>query len=473
MTTDKPAKAPGEAAALTDAAIKKYAPGKERRRIRDLRSSALFLIIEPSGTKSFEMRFRRPDGKPAKIRLGRYTNREIDGAPILGQRMLTLAAARQLALDIHRRRAMNVDVIGEVRTERQRQRSELLQRGVNTFAACLREFLVDHKVKKRGTYPRRWRETARVLGLDFPIDAKPDSEPRVIKGGLADIWRDRAVGEIDHNLIFETIRDAGRRGIPGLGRRNRGNSDARKRSLHSALATLFAWLKDERKIATNPCIELKRPTPPTARDRVLTEREIRAFWQATDQVGQPFGTIFKTLLLTGCRLNEVAAMAWAELSEDGTTWTIPAHRTKNARTHVVPLSPLVRELLAGMKRKTGVDLVFSTTGETAPSGWSRVKRRLDKLMSNAAEQEIAAWRLHDLRRTSATGMADIGIPPHIVEACLNHVSGHKGGVAGVYNRAAYAAEKKMAIERWCAHIVAIVNGGTDNVVALHPRGGAA
>jgi integrase len=462
-------------AILTDGAIRRYTPGKERRRIRDLKSQSLYLVIEPSGTKSFEMRFRRPDGRPAKIRLGKYSELEVEGAPVLGQRMLTLAAARQLTQDVHRRRALGEDVIGEVRAERQRRRSATEQRAAHTFSACLREFLVEHKVKKRATRPRRWRETARVLGLDYPPGAEPSSEPRVIKGGLADIWRDRPVTDIDHELIFGTIRDAGRRGIPGLGRRNRGNSDARRRSLHSALSAFFAWLKRERKIASNPCAEMDRPPPAADRDRVLTESEIQWLWKATDQKGT-FATIFRTLLLSGARLNEVAGMRWSELSEDGAIWTIPANRTKNARAHVVPLSPLLRELIASVKRKAGVDLIFSSTGETAPSGWSRAKRRLDAAMLALARQEgtdtIEAFRLHDLRRTAATSMADIGIQPHIIEAVLNHVSGHKGGVAGIYNRAQYASEKKIALERWASHVSGLVNG-TANVIALHRQGGAA
>jgi integrase len=463
-----------DSAILTDKTIKNAKPGEQRRRIRDLQTTGLYLVIEPSGTKAFEMRFRRPDGRPAKIRLGKYAEDEITGAPVLGQRMLTLGAAREMAQAIHRRRALGEDVIGETRAERQRQRVEVEQRVASTFATCLREFLVEHKVRKRGTYPRRWRETARVLGLYFAVGAEPSSDPKVIKGGLADIWRDRPVGDIDQNLIFETIRDAGRRGIPGLDRRNRGNSDARKRSLHAALSTLFDWLKRERKIVSNPCADMDRPAPAADRDRVLSTLEIRAFWQATDQVGEPFRTIFKALLLSGCRLNEVAGMRWSELSEDGAAWTIPGERTKNARPHVLPLSPLLRDLIAGVKRKSAaVDLIFTTTGTTAPSGWSRAKRRLDAAVKQELGSTLVAFKLHDLRRTAATHMAEIGIQPHIIEAVLNHVSGHKGGVAGIYNRAAYAKEKAAALERWAAHVVSIVsNGAPDNVVSLR-RGGAA
>jgi integrase len=168
-------------------------------------------------------------------------------------------------------------------------------------------------------------------------------------------------------------------------------------------------------------------------------------------------------------------MCWSELSEDGTTWTIPGERTKNARPHLLPLSSLLRDLIAGIKRKSAaVDLIFTTTGVSAPSGWSRAKRRLDAAIKRELGSiALVPWKLHDLRRTAATQMAEIGIAPHIVEACLNHVSGHKASVAGIYNRATYAPEKKAALERWAAHVISVVsNGAPDNVVSF-PRGGAA
>jgi hypothetical protein len=146
------------------------------------------------------------------------------------------------------------------------------------------------------------------------------------------------------------------------------------------------------------------------------------------------------LLLTGCRLNEVAGMRRSELSDDLHTWTLSGDRTKNHRTHVVPLPQAARELLASVD--TDGDIVFTTNGKTPVSGWSKTKKRLDHLM------KIPAWRLHDLRRTAATGMAEIGIAPHIIEAALNHISGAKAGVAGIYNRATYSTEKKAALERW-------------------------
>jgi len=154
-------------------------------------------------------------------------------------------------------------------------------------------------------------------------------------------------------------------------------------------------------------------------------------------------------------------MQSAELTDDGATWTIPGERTKNGRVHVVPLSPLVRELIASVG--TDTNLVFTTNGTTLVSGWSKIKNRLDAAM------QIPPWRLHDLRRTCATGIAELGIAPHIVEAVLNHVSGARAGVAGTYNRAVYAGEKKAALERWAAHVEGLIEGRPPKVVPLHHR----
>jgi integrase len=139
-----------------------------------------------------------------------------------------------------------------------------------------------------------------------------------------------------------------------------------------------------------------------------------------------------------------------------------AARTKNKRPHVVPLPPMARELIESVF-DIGSDFVFTTTGASPVTGWTRIKRRLDARMG------CAPWRLHDLRRTCATGMAEIGIAPHIVEAVLNHVSGAKASVAGVYNRATYAAEKKAALERWSAHVASVVGLVEDRGVVIPMR----
>jgi integrase len=227
------------------------------------------------------------------------------------------------------------------------------------------------------------------------------------------------------------------------------------------LSKMFAWLIRDRRVTANPCASVARPEIPGSRDRVLTNSEIGDFWKAADSIDNPFATVLKLLLLTGCRLREVAEMRRDELSEDGGTWNLPGARTKNKKPHGVPLPPLARDILASVKRIEGCPYVFSTTGKSPVQGWSKIKDRVD-----AAMKPASPWVLHDLRRTAATGMAELGIAPHIVEAVLNHVSGARAGVAGTYNRAAYAPEKKAALERWGDHVDALVSGRKANVVTL-------
>jgi integrase len=227
----------------------------------------------------------------------------------------------------------------------------------------------------------------------------------------------------------------------------------------SCLSGTWEWLIKQKRATTNPCRNVRRPEAPQARDRVLSGEEIVGFWKAAGAMPAPIAAALKLLLLTGSRLNEVARMERPELSEDGATWLIPGRRTKNGKPHQVPLPPLAQALVASVPRIEGQALVFGKI-----SGWARIKDRLDEAMGNPPH-----WVLHDLRRTAATGMAEIGIAPHIVEAALNHVSGAKAGVAGTYNRAAYAPEKRAALERWAAHIEGQVSGRAAAIMPLRGR----
>ena len=206
---------------------------------------------------------------------------------------------------------------------------------------------------------------------------------------------------------------------------------------------------------------------------MLSTAEITWFWQACDTLGEPFTSLLKLLLLTGCRRGEVAGMMHSELSEDGTIWTIPGARTKNGRQHVVYLPLLAREIIAAVPRVQGkAGYLFTTTGKGAVSGLSKIKRRLDAAIlalargERGADAVVPEWRLHDLRRTCATGMAELGIAPHIIEVMLNHISGYKAGVAGIYNRAEYPAERKAALERCAAHVRTVATGASAKVLTL-------
>ena len=195
---------------------------------------------------------------------------------------------------------------------------------------------------------------------------------------------------------------------------------------------------------------------------MLTDAEIAKFWAAAAAERVQFSAVLKLLLLTGCRLNEVAGMRRSELSDDGATWTIPGTRTKNRRVHIVPLPPLARELIASVCGNG--ELVFTTDGKSPVRVGSKIKQRLDKAM------KIPPWRLHDLRRTAVTGMAELGIRPDVIELVVNHVSGVRGGIAGVYNRSELLPERRVALERWAAHIENLVTGRAGKLVPL--RGGA-
>jgi integrase len=457
---------------LTAAQVKRLKPGPQRLRIRDLGARSLFLVIEPSGHKSWAMRFRRPDGRPAKLTIGPVdmSGHELQGDPEIGQ-PLTLAAARALAANIHRQRALKQDVIGDHKVARHRQRTVIDEHAASTFAVAVRDYINGHAKP----HTRNWVETARLLGLRY---ADEKTEPEVIKGGLAERWADKPVRNIGADDIWVVIDEARESGVPGLAVRKKGHSEARARLLFVALSSLFSWLQKpkrvggriERRIEINPCKGADRPEPATARERVLTKDEVRWFWRATDAVGEPFTTIFKLLLLTGARLSEVAGMRREEL-HDGSMWRLPGERTKNKRPHVVPLPPAAQALIAVVPGDE--QIIFTTTGDTAPSGWSRVKQRLDAAMLKIAKQDRRAlppWRLHDLRRTAVTGMVELGVAPHLVELIINHVGGHKAGVAGTYNRAEMLEERKAALERWAAHVAQLVDGGAGERTVVPLRG---
>jgi len=184
------------------------------------------------------------------------------------------------------------------------------------------------------------------------------------------------------------------------------------------------------------------------------------------------------VLLTGTRRDEVGGMKWSELDFERGVWLIPGDRTKNGRPLALPLSLLTLKIISTVQRRAGRDRLFGQ-GEGPFSGWSKGKAALDKRIhavrtakvgQNAKTVPMPSWRLHDLRRTCATVMADkLGVLPHVIEAVLNHVSGHKAGVAGTYNRAVYEREMRTALTLWSDYVRAIVDGSAHKIVQL--RGG--
>jgi integrase len=168
-------------------------------------------------------------------------------------------------------------------------------------------------------------------------------------------------------------------------------------------------------------------------------------------------------------------MAWSEINLANSQWSLPGERTKNKLPHDVPLSDMAASILRLIPRLVRRELIFGA-GSGGFGGWSRAKAALDSRINEARmeqlgkrAEEIMPWRIHDIRRTVATGMADIGVQPHIIEAVLNHISGHKAGVAGIYNRAAYAAEKRAAIQLWAAHVTSLVERAEPTIIIFPNR----
>lgn len=189
-----------------------------------------------------------------------------------------------------------------------------------------------------------------------------------------------------------------------------------------------------------------------SRDRVLSDIELAAIWKALPN--DQYGDIVRLLILTGQRREEIAGLHWSELNLAKSVISLPSERTKNSRPHDVHLSAAAVTILDGLPRRAGRDLIFGE-GAGPFQGWSKAKAALDKAIADNCTENghVVPWRLHDIRRTVATRMSDLGVQPHVVEAVLNHVSGHKAGVAGTYNRSLYGPEKRAALELWSDYVL--------------------
>jgi integrase len=194
---------------------------------------------------------------------------------------------------------------------------------------------------------------------------------------------------------------------------------------------------------------------------LLTDVELAAIWRAA--ADDDFGKVVRLLILTLARRNEIGGMCWSELNRDAGTWTLPAERSKNKRRHTLPLPPMAWQIVDAVPQRVGRDQLFGLRGKSGMNAWNDAKRALDARLGNSVEY----WTLHDLRRTAATRLADLGVQPHIIEVILNHHSGgHRSGVAGIYNRSSYEREVTAALGLWADHVRALAEGGSRKVVKL-------
>jgi integrase len=226
------------------------------------------------------------------------------------------------------------------------------------------------------------------------------------------------------------------------------------------LSALFSWAIADGLLGdgANPVDGSHRPADPTPRDRVLSDSEVVAVWNACRD--DDYGRVVRLLILLGNRASEVGGMRWSEFDLEAGTWTLPAERSKNKHSCTVTLPAPALAIVNSVPHTTR-DCLFGARGQGFVS-WSEAKKALDRWLGDS----VRKWRLHDVRRTVATRMADVGIEPHVIEAVLNHYSGHRSGVAGTYNRSKYERAVAEALARWSEHVLALVEGRKSKVVAL-------
>ncbi|WP_374292604.1 tyrosine-type recombinase/integrase [Paenirhodobacter enshiensis] len=397
---------------LTAAMVDRIKPIDKRQEIPDGLCVGLYLVVQPTGKKGWQVRYRH-SGTHRRMTLGTFP-------------VLSLADARARARDVIAATYEGRDPAAEVRLAKAPKspddRNEVRS-------------LVDLFERRHLSHLRSGAEVRRA----FDRYVLP-------------LWGERDVGSITRRDVIDLL--------DGLVDTGKGTTANRVRAY---LSRFFGWCAERDVIGAHPMIGIKAPVKEQRRDRFLTDDEIRWLWQACDEIGYPFGPYVKLLLLTGQRSGEVGKMMWREI--DGTVWKLSSERTKNGHPHEVPLSPLAGSILDGVERFEGAaGYVFTTTGETPVSGISRALGRITgKMQVIAAKErgeslEIPHWTFHDLRRTAATGMARIGIAVRVTEAVLNHVSGTGGGIVAVYQRHDYADEKRKALDAWARFVGQVVSG---------------
>ena len=399
---------------LTVKAIEALKPIAGRRQeIPD--KDGLYLIVQPSGLKSWAFRYRSPTNpeKAKKLTIG--SAEDID-----------LGGARLAASDARRQIRQGIDPAETARIAKAKARDRSSLTG-EFFDAYLAEYMTSHK-------PSSYAEAKRLI----------------------DKWARHDIGD-------RRIEEVTRRDVEGiLAKMRKAGAPISANRLLAVLKPFFAWVRiGDEPLPSLPTADVARPASEKGRDRdrVLTDAEIAWLWLATDD-RSAFSAAVRLMLLTGQRRGEVAGMLSTELDlkADAPTWLLPAARTKNGRENLVPLTATAVEAINRPPHVGRTKLVLTSATGTELSGWSKCKTALDARMLAIATKltgrppNMEPWVLHDLRRTCATGMSALGEPPHVVEAVLNHKTGQITKLAGIYNRHAYAGEKRGALAKWADHV---------------------
>ncbi len=402
--------------------------------------------VTANGAKVFMFQYRR-GGLVQRLRIGRYGD-------------LTPAQARKLAEVARGEVAAGGDPVGRRKAEideERRKRADvaaLAQQDKFTFERLIASWQQECLVHKSANYqreaPRALRRTLASI-LDVPA-VKVDAP--MLRRELAKIAEQngRASGGVARGPSPES-------NVPGF---------TIQRRVRAYAHAMFAWGLKNDLVPSNPAVSVHIEGRSVARERALSEREVGEVWRCSADLGWPWMQFFQVLLLTLQREAEVAGMRWCELNEDCTRWDIPGSRTKNRRPHIVHLTAPVQAILQSIPRRTlpsslePSQFVFTTTGDTPLSGFSRAKERLDRLIlteriKRAAQtgrpaEPLNPWRIHDFRRSGATAMAELGVRWEVADRVLNHTGSVIQGVAAVYQRHDYLTERRQALEDWAKHV---------------------
>ncbi len=228
----------------------------------------------------------------------------------------------------------------------------------------------------------------------------------------------------------------------------------------STMHSFFVWAMQMGLVEHNPVIGAVKPKDNASRTRVLDDAEIAAIWRACGD--DDYGRVLRLMVLTACRRQEIGGMRWSELDAERGTWTLPGGRSKNGRAHTLSLPAMAWDIIRSVPRLAGRDQLFGVSAGDGFTAWAQAKAALDQRLGDT----VAPFVLHDIRRSTATRLADLGVQPHVIEQILNHQSGHRSGVAGIYNRSSYEREVRTALTLWADHIRALVDGGERKVVAF-------
>jgi integrase len=401
---------------LTDQFVERVKPPAHGRvDYFDASFPALSLRVSEHGGKSWCL-FYRINGRQRRYTLGRHP-----------------------AIKPARARSLATEALNQVRTGldpaaiKQARRDTPLPEA-DSFEVLVRDYL--ERQLSKNTSSGTYKEAKRLLGKD-----------------VLPKWRRRLASNIARADAVDLIDKIAER------------TPVHANRVHARLHALFNWAVEKGRLGASPMVGLKPPTKEQSRDRWLNEQEIIWFWSACERLGYPFGRLFQMLLLSAQRRDEVGLMEWTEIDLGKRIWTVPGEKAKSARVHDVPLSDLAIEVLQSCPRLGRH--VFVGRGGVAATGFSYAKKALDAAMLEVSGGvEIPPFILHDLRRSAASHMAKLNVPPHVVDRILDHTAGTIRGVAAIYNRFEYFPERQAALAAWGKRIGGLVSSSPDNVVAL-------